>query len=132
MRTEARSIGRPLLFRSPEELELKIQSYFDYCDPHISTRHAVFELSDGSVTIRRIEYMTEQLPYTVSGLARSLRTSRRTLLNYQNKNQDFFHTITRAKQKIEEFWELALFEPGRSSGAIFTLSNNWGWSKSRR
>jgi DNA-packaging protein gp3 len=129
MANQITQTGRPPLFKSPEELDIKIQSYFDSCDPHISTKLVVIELPDKSEVIANIEYMTEQVPYTVSGLARSLRTSRRTLLNYENKNQDFFHTLTRAKQKIEGFWETALFEPSKAQGAIFTLRNNWGWSK---
>ena len=41
---------------------------------------------------------------TISGLAVALDTSRRTLVNYEEK-EEFFHTIKEAKQFIESVIE---------------------------
>jgi len=90
--------GRPLKFKSPEELQEKIDAYFL------------------SVVPRQ---------YTITGLAMALDVDRDTLLNYQDK-PEFFGTIKRAKTKIEWGYELTLRERG-SSGDIFGLKN-FGWT----
>ncbi len=57
---------------------------------------------------------------------------RQTLLNYEEK-EEFFDTIKRANQKIENYAEEKLFDgdfPTR--GVIFSLSNNAkGWAEKR-
>jgi DNA-packaging protein gp3 len=83
------------------------------------------------------EVMTPQKPYTTSGLARALGTSRQTLLDYQNPEhyneeipaevrQALADTIGDAKRRVEEFAESQLFE-GNANGAKFNLTNNHGW-----
>ena len=98
MITMAHAGGRPLKFKSPEELQEKIDAYFL------------------SVVPRQ---------YTITGLAMALDVDRDTLLNYQDK-PEFFGTIKRAKTKIEWGYELTLRERG-SSGDIFGLKN-FGWT----
>lgn len=120
-----KQVGRPQVFSNPDELEGLISGYFDYCDPHISLR---FRMLDDGRLIKE-QYMTQQIPYTVTGLANYLNTSRRTLLNYERKGE-FFHTIVDAKMRIAEFWEIALITQKNVSGIIFNLKNNWGWNKS--
>lgn len=94
--------GRPCKFESVEEMQKKIDEYFEACD------------ENGK-------------PYTVSGLAYALDTSRRTLLNYQEKD-DFFHTIKKAKDKIEQFNEELLYSKDVPTvGVIFNLKNNYEW-----
>jgi hypothetical protein len=92
-------MGRPLKFKTPEELELKIQDYLNKCK-------------------------SEEIPLTITGLALHLDTDRATLMNYQNRDE-FFNTIKRAKTIIENAYELRLVEKGRA-GDIFALKNfNW-------
>lgn len=94
--------GRPCKFESVEEMQMKIDEYFKTCD------------ENGK-------------PYTVSGLAYALDTSRRTLLNYQEK-EEFFHTIKKAKDKIEQFNEELLYSRDVPTvGVIFNLKNNYDW-----
>lgn len=94
--------GRPCKFESVEEMQKKIDEYFKTCD------------ENGK-------------PYTVSGLAYALDTSRRTLLNYQEKDE-FFHTIKKAKDKIEQFNEELLYSKDVPTvGVIFNLKNNYDW-----
>lgn len=94
--------GRPLKFKSVKELQKKIDEYFAMCDE-------------------------KGKPYTVSGLAYYLDTSRRTLLDYEEKNDEFSHTIKRAKQRIEAFVEESLWTPKIANGVAFNLKNNFGW-----
>ena len=94
--------GRPLKYNSVEEMQKDIDNYFAKCDE-------------------------EKRPYTVSGLAYALGTTRRTLLDYQEK-EEFSHTIKKAKTKIELFNEEMLYSKDVSTtGVIFNLKNNYGW-----
>ena len=75
--------------------------------------------------------LTEQKPYTVSGLAAWLGCDRRTLLNYENRDV-FFPTIMAAKQKIEAWQESCLYDKDRPTrGVIFSMANNFGWKDKR-
>lgn len=96
-----RNVGRPLKFKSAEELKEKIGQYFKKMD-------------------------AEKRPYSITGLALELDTSRETLLNYEQK-QEFFDTIKRAKLRCENFAEEKLFTARNVTGAIFNLKNNYGW-----
>ena len=107
--------GRPLKFKTPEELEKRIEEYFLMCDEN------------------------NYIP-TISGLAWYLDTTRKTLLEYENSEENnclknvpddvkegFVNTIKRAKARIEMEYEQALFKKNSAVGAIFTLKNNYGW-----
>ena len=62
---------------------------------------------------------------TITGLALHLGfTSRRALMNYQEKDQ-FFHTVLKAKMRVEMAYEERLVNRG-NGGDIFALKN-FGW-----
>lgn len=67
---------------------------------------------------------TEQ-PFTITGLALALDTTRETLLDYQKK-PEFSDTIKRGKTRVENYAEQRLYA-GSPTGAIFALKN-FGWS----
>ena len=90
--------GRPLLFKSVEELQAKIDEFFDSEDEKL---------------------------WTITGLALALDTSRETLMNYQDR-PEYFATIKKAKDKVANAYERDLRRKGRS-GDIFALKN-FGWS----
>jgi DNA-binding XRE family transcriptional regulator len=118
--------GRPLKFETVEQLEQAIRAYFDSCDPHTQRRVVDCGINEQGETIwREREIMTEQKPYTVSGLARALGISRQTLINYGEREQ-FFDTVEAAKDRCHEYAESQLYGKA-SSGAAFSLKNNWGW-----
>ena len=87
-------------FKSVEELEKKIEAYFDD---------------------------EKNKPYTICDLCVWLDCDRQTLLNYQEKGE-FFDTIKKAKTKIEASIEkralLGVYNP---TFAIFNMKNNFGW-----
>lgn len=93
--------GRPLKFKSNKELQARIDAYFESCK-------------------------REEKPYTVSGLAYFLDVDRKTLCNYGEKDE-FFHTIKKAKARIEAFNEESLYTNRNTAGVIFNLKNNFGW-----
>lgn len=104
---EDKLITKPLKFKSVEELQEKIDNYFESCWE---------EDDDGK--------RKQVKPYTVTGLANYLDTTRETLLDYE-KRDEFSDTIKRAKSKCEQFAEEYLFTGKNTAGAIFNLINNY-------
>lgn len=96
-------MGKPLKFKSVEELQEKIDAYFAGCDE-------------------------ENEPITITGLALALDTSRETLCNYEEK-EDYFDTIKKAKLKVENAYEKRLVRRG-NGGDVFALKN-FGWKDTK-
>lgn len=118
--------GRPLKFESVGDLQIAINAYFDACDPHIVQRVIDGGVNQHGETIwLKRAVMTEQEPYTVSGLARALGISRQALLDY-GEREEFIDTVAAAKERCHEYAEKQLFGKAQS-GAAFSLKNNWGW-----
>ena len=126
--------GRPLKWNTPEELQLKIDEYFDSCwdfkrdmfGGRIEDKIPVGVTDNGKTKWKKNGYVMKQVkPYTVSGLAVYLGTSRETLMNYQ-KRDEYFDAIKSAKDRVYAYVEESLFY-GKPTGAIFSLKNNYGW-----
>jgi hypothetical protein len=97
--------GRPLKFKSVEEMQEKIDRYFAECDE-------------------------KGKPYTITGLALALDTTRELLLRYEeDENRPAFRdTVKKAKQKCQAYAEEQLFAgKGNVAGVIFNMKNNYGW-----
>lgn len=101
---------RPLLFKTKEDLKEKIDAYFASC-------YRFNEDTNREECIR---------PLTISGLAVELETSRQTLINYWD-SEEFFDTIKKAKQRIENWTEEQLYRNTQVTGVIFNLKNNYDW-----
>ncbi len=86
--------GRPLKFKTVEELDQAITAYFRD---------------------------TKEDEWTITGLALALDTTRQTLINYEGR-EEFLDTIKKAKLKVENGYEKDLKKHGRS-GTIFALKN---------
>ncbi|MDQ0869032.1 hypothetical protein QFZ70_001505 [Arthrobacter sp. V1I9] len=120
--------GRPLKFKTVDELQVAVDSYFDSCDPHLESRLVESGINERGETIfAQRKVMTEQKPYTVSGLARALGITRDTLLSYAER-PEFIDTVEAAKERCHEWAENALFTKS-ATGAAFSLKNNWGWKE---
>ncbi|XZK76740.1 terminase small subunit (plasmid) [Clostridium perfringens] len=106
--------GRPLKFKSPEELQNKIDAYYEWAKEN--KKHI-----------------------TVTGLAWFLDTNRQTLLDYESEDSSLFKTvpidvrgrfidaIKKAKARIEMEYEESLYNKNSAVGAIFTLKNNYNY-----
>ncbi|EGT4144736.1 hypothetical protein EQY69_11005 [Clostridium perfringens] len=106
--------GRPLKFKSPEELQSKIDAYYEWAKEN--KKHI-----------------------TITGLAWFLDTNRQTLLRYEEDDsellksvsedvrQAFRDTVKRAKARIEMEYEESLYNKNSAVGAIFTLKNNYNY-----
>lgn len=116
--------GRPPMYKSKEEIQEKIDKYFEECEGK------VLEDKDGNPILNKYGgvIIMGSKPPTVTGLALALGfTSRQALLNYQDK-EEFVDTITRAKSRVEQYAEERLFDRDGSHGAQFSLRNNFkGW-----
>jgi hypothetical protein len=94
--------GRPPKYKTKEEMQKKIDKYFEQCDR-----------------------MNE--PYTVTGLALALDLDRKALINY-GENEEFSNTLKKAKLKVENWLEKNLITgQGNATGIIFNLKNNYGY-----
>jgi hypothetical protein len=90
-------VGRPLKFQSVKELNEKIEQYFN---------------------------TTPKDEWTITGLALHLDTFRSVLCDYEKIDDrcEFSNTIKKAKQRVENGYEIDLKKFGRS-GTIFALKN---------
>jgi hypothetical protein len=130
--------GRPMKFRDPADMQRKIDEYFGNCDPHVADIIVLRTKADGTTYQAKESSITEQIPYTITGLALALDTNRFTLLNYEDPEhypddvsdeirQQLIDTVKRAKLKVHEFAERRLFTTAQATGPIFALKNNFGW-----
>lgn len=86
--------GRPLKFKTLQELQEAIDAYFD---------------------------RTPKDEWTITGLALELDTSRKVLCEYEDRDE-FSNAVKKAKLKVENGYEIDLKKHGRS-GTIFALKN---------
>lgn len=86
-------VGRPLIFKSTEELTTLIDKYFD-----------------------------EEVKPTLAGLAYQLGIDRQTLYNYKERDE-FFDIIKKARDYVESFYEKRLIYENNPTGVIFALKN---------
>lgn len=93
--------GRPPKYTEVEEMQKKIDKYFEDCK--LNNR-----------------------PYTITGLGLALDMSRQDLINY-SKKEKFFDTIKKAKMRVENYLEERLINDSSATGIIFNLKNNYGW-----
>ncbi|MGU3653613.1 terminase small subunit [Mycolicibacterium sp. A43C] len=132
--------GRPLKFQSVQQLTQKIEQYFGDCDSHEATRKVFVKKADASQYLSEEQYLTEQQPYTVNGLAYALDTSRAVLVDYESGKYDekaedadetgerFSNAIKRAKARIAMDVERRTMSGATPAAAgIFWLKNNNGW-----
>jgi hypothetical protein len=122
-------MGMTPMYTSVEEIESKIEQYFENCKGYPLTDN------EGNQIFNKfgLPVFIDVHPPTVTGLALALGfTSRQALLNYQAK-LEFVDTITRAKARVEQYAEERLFDRDGSNGAQFSLRNNFkGWDADKK
>lgn len=104
-----------------EEMQKRIDQYFKDCDGTLLTD------PNGQPILTKWgqPIYIDKKPYTVTGLALAIGfNSRQALLNYSGR-QEFNDAITRAKAKVEAYAEGRLYDKDGSSGAQFSLKNNF-------
>lgn len=117
------------MFTSVEEMQEKIDAYFEECEG------VIMKDEEGNPLLNKygqpIIYGAK--PLTITGLALALGfNTRQSLLNYEGKDE-FLDTIKKAKSKVEQYAEERLFDKDGSNGAKFSLSNNFkGWAEKQQ
>lgn len=101
--------GRPLKFKTIEELQKVIDCYF------AKMAEPLYFNKDGAPVHE---------PLTITGLALALDTTRQTLMDYQER-EEFTDAIRKAKTRVENYAEQKLFG-STPTGPIFALKN-FGW-----
>ena len=101
-------LGRPLKYKTSQELEDYISQYFKKC------QH-------------------DRLVPGICGLANWLGISRNTLLRYEKDSdkEDYNEVIERARTTIEAYNEQILYSKN-NSGAIFIMKNNFGYTAEQK
>ena len=90
--------GRPRLFNTVEELEEKIQEFYDYCE-------------------------LKEVPLTFERLAVFIGIDRQTIYNYE-KRDEYFDTIKRVRENIKaDIMEKGMSGAINSTFGIFCLKN---------
>lgn len=103
--------GRPPLFDSPEDLQAKVDEYFD---------------DDDHKWMQGLEGMYQKEPITICGLAYFLGfESRQSFYDYE-KRDGFSYIIKKARLKVESEYEIKLSR-SNPTGSIFALKN-MGWA----
>ena len=124
-----KTYGRPPKYKKAAEMQVKIEEYFKMCEGEMLLK------PDGQPMTNKkgIIYRIKPRPPTVTGLALHLGfTSRQALLNYRGK-KEFLDTVTRARSRIEQYNEEALYSKETCNGAKFNLSNNFdGWAEKQQ
>ena len=107
--TEYRSVGRPPIIKTRQEMIDRIDDYFN--NP----------MGRGFATVQG-----ERVPrYLITGLANHLGMTRQCLFQYSNKSK-FFDIVKTAKSYVEEYYEGRTHDPN-PAGPIFCLKANFGW-----
>jgi len=120
--------GRPLKFKSVEELQEKIEQYFKSCwEQKVDMwGNPLFWKDEKGKKIMDKPVLKQIKPYTMGGLAVFLDCSRDTLVEYKGKKQ-FSDTIKKARDMIYAYKEESLYTKQNPTGVIFDLKNNDGW-----
>ena len=111
---------KPPKYNSAEELEEKIDAYFDHCDEGLPVEKITKKGKVVTVHVQR--------PYTVEGLAAFLGfKSRQSLLDYKRKDASYMDALTRARLRIHAHrLEAALLGQQDSKTAALDLAVNFG------
>lgn len=115
--------GRPPTFKTPEEMQVKIDRYFEEIEGHPLLDN------DGKVMQDKWGYpvYVDRHPPTITGLALALGfNTRKSLLDYCGKPA-FVNTIERAKARVERYAEERLYDREGQRGAEFSLKYNFRW-----
>jgi len=102
--------GRPPLYATPEELQAKVDEYF--------------ELLYVDAKEKDLSIHADSTP-TITGLVLFLGFCDRASFYDYEKKKDFTHTIKKARLRVENWYEKALLS-GQATGTIFALKN-LGW-----
>ena len=116
-------VGRPRLFNTVEDLQNKVEEYFEYIKGEFVW---VTDSDENGKPIDKKQWERLPEPPTITGLAYFLGFESRQSIHDYEKNGEFSYTIKRARILVEKYYEMYLTSGNSPSGAIFALKN-FGW-----
>jgi hypothetical protein len=123
--------GRPRKFNDLAEFRAAIDAYFEGCYADV-----IIKDKDGNAVLdeegRPIKERMQVEPFTITGLALALDTSREVLMDIETQtsegySQEFSDAVKRAKLRCQQYAERHMFTARNPAGAIFALKN-YGWT----
>lgn len=113
-------VGRPLKYKTAEEMQTAIDSYFDMFQPI-----PMIDASGKPFIDNKGNQIYDLNPPTLSGLSLHLGfADRQSMYDYQNRNDEFSCTIKRARTRCEQWVEHnGLSGNTPPAMAIFMLKN---------
>jgi len=115
-------------FKTPEELEALIESYFNYIEGEYAPEDDTENEDKIQVAANKKRWVREPEPATNAGLALFLGFSSRAEFNFYCLNGDFAAVLNRGNLRIEACYEKKLHNPS-PAGAIFALKSMMGWNE---
>ena len=116
--------GRPSRYKTPEDMEEAIDTYFESCVPILKRNN------EGTAIVNKAGFPVYDLnPPTITGLAIHLGyESRQSIYDNEKKNDEFSYIIKRARLRCENYLEKhGLTGDIPAAMAIFVLKN-YGWT----
>lgn len=125
---EKTSKGRQAFYKTPEELQAAVDRYFQSI-----AGVPVYDKKGVPVLKRNGEQRRAgEIPPTLTGLAVFCGyKDRRTFTRQKHRSADFADVVLKARTRIEEYYERALFDGDACAGAMFMLSMGFGWRKKK-
>ncbi len=119
--------GRKPMYDSVDEMQEKIDAYFQDCDGTLLTDEAGKPVLRNGVPVRVGKH-----PPTMTGLALALGfATRQSICNYRKKAA-FEWALTAARSRVEMYTEERLFDRDGAQGAMFSLLRNFGWGAEKK
>lgn len=116
--------GRPPIFNSPNDLQSKIDEYFDWIQ---GETEIIADSDDEGKPIDKEVFTRWPEPPTITGLCLFLGFESRQSFHDYGDRDEFSYTIKRARLKIECEYEKSLQTSKNATGPIFALKN-LGWA----
>lgn len=125
-------VGRPVLFKTADELQIAIDRYFGSISRTIKQTEIITvngEPKEVPVLDNNGDQLTEIVYVKRPGIIDMclyIGFSRETLLEYEKKSKYFSDTITHAREKILAFKLDSLYTVKNPRGVMFDLNCNYG------
>ena len=111
-------------YESPEQMQEKIDAYFEECEGTLLTDHN----GDPMLTKWGDPIYLNRRPPTITGLALALGFKTRLSLQHYKAKKAFTDTVLVARSRVEKYWEERLDSRDGAHGAAFNLQRNFpGW-----